>query len=98
MKRVALYVRVSTASKSRKGDLVAFDQDPEVQEAPLRQLIAGIDHVGIGLGRNLIGTKGVGGCLKDADLLCLVQRGGGETWDEEAGAAYQRRLFRGHDR
>jgi DNA invertase Pin-like site-specific DNA recombinase len=40
MKRVALYVRVSTASKSRKGDTVAFDQDPAVQEAPLRQLIA----------------------------------------------------------
>jgi DNA invertase Pin-like site-specific DNA recombinase len=40
MKRVAIYVRVSTASKSRKGDTVAFDQDPAVQEAPLRQLIA----------------------------------------------------------
>jgi len=40
MKRVALYVRVSTASKSRKGDVVPFDQDPAVQEAPLRQLIA----------------------------------------------------------
>lgn len=39
MKRVALYVRVSTTSKSRKGDTVAFDQDPAVQEAPLRQLI-----------------------------------------------------------
>ena len=40
MKRVAIYVRVSTASKSRKGDTVAFDQDPAVQEGPLRQLIA----------------------------------------------------------
>jgi DNA invertase Pin-like site-specific DNA recombinase len=38
MKRVALYVRVSTASKSRKGDAVAYDQDPAVQEASLRQL------------------------------------------------------------
>lgn len=40
MKRVALYVRVSTSSKSRKGDAVAFDQDPAVQETPLRHLIA----------------------------------------------------------
>lgn len=40
MKRVALYVRVSTSSKSRKGETVAFGQDPAVQEAPLRQLIA----------------------------------------------------------
>ena len=32
MKRVAIYVRVSTASKSRKGDTVAFDQDSAVQE------------------------------------------------------------------
>ena len=40
MKRVAIYVRVSTASKSRKGDTVAFDQDPAVQEGSLRQLIA----------------------------------------------------------
>ncbi len=39
MKRVAIYVRVSTASKSRKGNVVAFDQDPAVQEEPLRQLI-----------------------------------------------------------
>ncbi len=39
MKRVAMYVRVSTTSKSRKGDTVAFDQDPAVQEVPLRQLI-----------------------------------------------------------
>ena len=40
MKKVAIYVRVSTASKSRKGDTVAFDQDPAVPEGPLRQLIA----------------------------------------------------------
>jgi len=38
-KRVAIYSRVSTTSKSRKGDAVAFDQDPTVQETPLRQLI-----------------------------------------------------------
>jgi DNA invertase Pin-like site-specific DNA recombinase len=40
MKRVAVYVRVSTASKSRQGDAVTFDQNPEVQERPLRDLIA----------------------------------------------------------
>ena len=36
----AVHLRVSTASKSRKGDTAVFDQDPAVQEAPLRQLIA----------------------------------------------------------
>jgi len=36
MKRAALYVRVSTVNRSRNGD--AFEQNPEVQEAPLRQL------------------------------------------------------------
>jgi len=40
MKRVALYVRVRTAGKSRKVETVAFDRDPTVQEAPLRQLVA----------------------------------------------------------
>ncbi len=40
MKRVAIYLRVSTASKSRKGDGFTFDQDLGVQEAPLRQLIS----------------------------------------------------------
>ena len=40
MKRVAVYVRVSTARKSRQGDAVTFDQNPEVQERPLRDLIA----------------------------------------------------------
>lgn len=39
-KRVAVYVRVSTASKSRQGDRQTFDQDPAVQEGPLLQLIA----------------------------------------------------------
>jgi Tol biopolymer transport system component len=36
----ALYVRVSTNSKTRHGDATAFDQDPAVQEQPLRDLIA----------------------------------------------------------
>jgi DNA invertase Pin-like site-specific DNA recombinase len=38
--RAALYVRVSTNSKTRHGDATAFDQDPAVQEQPLRDLIA----------------------------------------------------------
>jgi DNA invertase Pin-like site-specific DNA recombinase len=38
--RAAIYIRVSTASKSRLGDAVAFDQNPEVQTQPLRNLIA----------------------------------------------------------
>ena len=38
--RFACYVRVSTASKSRQGDTTSFDQNPEVQEQPLRELIA----------------------------------------------------------
>jgi hypothetical protein len=37
--RCACYVRVSTASKSRQGDTLRFDQNPEVQEQPLRELI-----------------------------------------------------------
>ena len=37
--RCACYVRVSTASRSRKGDIQSFDQNPEVQEIPLRELI-----------------------------------------------------------
>ncbi len=40
MKRVALYVRVSTANRSRQGDAVTFDQNPDVQERPLRDLVA----------------------------------------------------------
>jgi DNA invertase Pin-like site-specific DNA recombinase len=36
----ACYVRVSTASKSRQGDTLSFDQNPEVQERPLLELIA----------------------------------------------------------
>src|SRR5215467_6730129 len=38
--RAAIYVRVSTASKSQHGDAVSFDQNPEVQEQPLRELVA----------------------------------------------------------
>ena len=37
--RAAIYVRVSTASKSQHGDAVSFDQNPEVQEQPLRELV-----------------------------------------------------------
>src|SRR5262245_35353029 len=39
-KRACLYVRVSTATKSRHGDTLASDQDPAVQEQPLRDLAA----------------------------------------------------------
>ena len=35
-----MYVRVSTAYKSRQGDAVVFDQNPGVQEQPLRDLVA----------------------------------------------------------
>jgi DNA invertase Pin-like site-specific DNA recombinase len=38
--RAAIYVRVSTNSRSRQGDSMAFDQNPAVQEQPLRELIA----------------------------------------------------------
>src|SRR5688572_11907504 len=36
--RVALYTRVSTVGRSRRGDELTFDQRPEVQEEPLRKL------------------------------------------------------------
>jgi DNA invertase Pin-like site-specific DNA recombinase len=36
--RSAIYARVSKASKSRYGDLLAYDQRPELQEQPLRNL------------------------------------------------------------
>ena len=39
-KRACLYLRVSTATKSRHGETVAFEQDPAVQEAQLRNLIS----------------------------------------------------------
>ena len=38
--KAALYVRVSTAAKSRHGGTNGFVQDPAVQEQPLRELIA----------------------------------------------------------
>jgi len=37
VKRAAIYVRVSTANRSRDGN--GFEQNPEVQEIPLRQLV-----------------------------------------------------------
>jgi DNA invertase Pin-like site-specific DNA recombinase len=40
VKRAAIYVRVSTARRSKHGEALAFDQDPAVQEKPLRELIA----------------------------------------------------------
>jgi DNA invertase Pin-like site-specific DNA recombinase len=39
MKRAAIYVRVSTATKVRNGANSAFEQNPDVQEIPLRQLL-----------------------------------------------------------
>jgi len=38
--RAAIYTRVSTRGTSKYGDKTAFDQNPEVQEAPLRAFIA----------------------------------------------------------
>ena len=37
--RAAIYTRVSTRGTSKYGDKTAFDQNPEVQEAPLRSFI-----------------------------------------------------------
>src|SRR5215472_11206173 len=37
MKRAAIYVRVSTTNRTRAGD--GFEQNPEVQEMPLRQMV-----------------------------------------------------------
>ena len=39
-RRACLYLRVSTATKSRRGEVLAFEQDPAVQERPLRDPIA----------------------------------------------------------
>ncbi len=38
MKRAAIYIRVSTTNRVRGGD--GFEQNPEVQEMPLRQMVA----------------------------------------------------------
>jgi DNA invertase Pin-like site-specific DNA recombinase len=37
--RAAGHLRVSTDSKTKRGDASTFDQDPAVQERPLRELI-----------------------------------------------------------
>jgi DNA invertase Pin-like site-specific DNA recombinase len=39
MRRAAFYIRVSTTIKTRRGDELTFDQNPEVQEQPLRQMV-----------------------------------------------------------
>jgi len=38
--RACAYLRVSTTNKTKRGDAATFDQDPAVQEQPLRDLIA----------------------------------------------------------
>jgi len=38
--RAAIYVRVSTSHRSQHGDATTFDQNPAVQEQPLRDLVA----------------------------------------------------------
>jgi DNA invertase Pin-like site-specific DNA recombinase len=38
VKRAAIYVRVSTAAKTRTGPDAAYEQNPDVQEVPLSQL------------------------------------------------------------
>ena len=39
-KRACLYVRVSTATRFRQGEVTGYDQNPAVQEQPLRDLVA----------------------------------------------------------
>jgi hypothetical protein len=39
--RAAVYTRVSTASRRRRGDDLTFIQQPEVQAEPLRNLTSG---------------------------------------------------------
>jgi DNA invertase Pin-like site-specific DNA recombinase len=39
-RRACLYLRVSTATKSRRREVLAFEQDPAVQERPLLDLVA----------------------------------------------------------
>ena len=38
--RACVYLRVSTTNKTKRGEVASFDQDPAVQEQPLRDLIA----------------------------------------------------------
>jgi DNA invertase Pin-like site-specific DNA recombinase len=47
-KRVVLYLRASTSTRSKHGDALAYDQDPAVQEKPLLELLAqrGWQHQG----------------------------------------------------
>lgn len=39
-KRAAIYVCVSTATKFRQGDTTGYEQNPAVQEQPLRHLVS----------------------------------------------------------
>ena len=39
-KRAALYVRVSTAAKFHTADSTGYEQNPAVQEQPLREMVA----------------------------------------------------------
>jgi len=39
-RRAAIYVRVSTTAKTKRGDVLTYDQDPAVQERPLRDMVA----------------------------------------------------------
>jgi DNA invertase Pin-like site-specific DNA recombinase len=36
--KAAIYIRVSTASKTKHGAEASYDQNPDVQEQPLREL------------------------------------------------------------
>src|SRR5258706_15974630 len=38
--RAGVYLRVSTASRTNRGETSTFDQNPAIQEQPLRDLIA----------------------------------------------------------
>jgi DNA invertase Pin-like site-specific DNA recombinase len=38
VKRAAIYIRLSTTNRTRNGE--GFEQNPEVQEVPLRQPVA----------------------------------------------------------
>ena len=38
--RAAVYIRVSTAGKSKQDETINFIQNPEIQEQPLRDLVA----------------------------------------------------------
>jgi hypothetical protein len=38
VRRMGVYLRVSTATRTRHGDALTFDQDPAVQKQPLPEL------------------------------------------------------------